>query len=449
MAKDSIYVKSDIINKIMKDLSKVKELIIINELDTENDPHIGNDLINLKLEAKRLKDKMKFQVDQLSLYTHSSEGIPIKDLLTKYLNDNIAFVEARASLGVLRKRRQDFTIQYKIFAPLGAKLKKIDREIGVAEKEYLENLHAYNQAKLKQQNNLLASNIKVVDEPSFPLLANPSKNKLLILAAAVIGFLIVAFVILMLEFFDTTIKNTETVEKQTNLKLAGAFPILEPGVNTKYIKNRLIELILQNIKMYLNHNSVYTSEKPYLVLIFSTQREVGKTLIATELINKLRSWGEKVLYLNYELDGDDDSDTNDLDSSINYTIDNRFVEIKNINELLASKYLREDNYKYDYIFLEIPALIYNSYPLELMNSVDVSLMVTKATNHWRKADITALEIMEEVSREKPMVILNQTELFALEDIINDIPENKNRSIRRRVKKVITYPFRLKVRVRVD
>jgi len=229
-----------------------------------------------------------------------------------------------------------------------------------------------------------------------------------------------------------------------DLKLAGAFPILEPGVDSSYISNRLIEMILQNIKLQITHNSIYTSEKPYLVLIFSTQQGVGKTLIARELIKKLRSWGENVLYLNYSAD-----DGKNLDGTITYEIDNNFVDIKSINELLESKYLREDNSKYDYILLEIPALIYNSYPLELMNSVDVSLMVTKATDHWRKADISALETMQEVSREKPMVILNQTELFALEDIINDIPEKNRRSLRKRVKKIVTYPFRLKVRVRVD
>jgi len=203
-------------------------------------------------------------------------------------------------------------------------------------------------------------------------------------------------------------------------------------------------MILQNMKLHISHNSIYTSEKPYLVSIFSTQKGVGKTVIATELIKKLRSWGENVLYLNYSND-----DVQDLDETITYEIDNGFVDIKNINELLDSKYLRDDNSNYDYIFLELPALIYNSYPLELMSSVDVSLMVTKATDHWRKADITAMETMQEVSREKPMVILNQTELFALEDIVNDIPEKSKRSLRKKVKKILVYPFKLRVKVRVD
>ncbi len=448
-AKDSIYVKSDAINQKMKEISDLQEKIVVNEISSEYDPKIQRELQGLKRKAKRLKDEMKANVDQLYLYTHSSEGIPIKDLLVEYLDNSIAYREAKASMRVLNRRKADFTTVYQIFAPLGAMLKRIEREIEVAEQAYMEFLHSFNVAKMKQQNNQMSANIKIMDEPTFPLRANPSKTKLLILAAAIIGFFMVAFIILMLEFFDTTIKRPETVEKIINLKLAGAYPILEPGFDNSYISNRLIEMILQNIKLHLSHNSIYTTEKPYLVLIFSTQEGVGKTLIAKELIKKLRSWGENVLYLNYSKDSTDAEESSNLDSTITYKIDNRFVEINSINELLSSKYLRQDNYKYDYIFLEIPALIYNSYPLELMSSVDAALMVTKATDHWRKADVSALEMMQEVCREKPMVVLNQTELFALEDIINEIPEQKRKSIRRKVRKIVTYPFRLKVKVRVD
>ncbi len=256
MGKDSIYVKSDAITKKMKEISDLQELIVINEISNEYDPYLGDNLNQLKRKTKRLRDEMKAQVDQLYLYSHSSEGIPIKDLLVEYLDNSITFVEAKASLRVLARRKDDFTRIYQIFAPLGAILKRIEREIEVAEQAYMEFLHSFNVAKMKQQNNQLSTNISIVDEPSFPLQANPSKTKLLILAAAFIGFFLVAFVILMLEFFDTTIKSPETVEKTTNLKLAGAYPILEPGIDSSYISNRLIELILQNIKLHISHNSI-------------------------------------------------------------------------------------------------------------------------------------------------------------------------------------------------
>ncbi len=446
-AKDSIYVKSDAITQKMKHISELTELIIINEISSENNRKIADNIRLLKAEKQKIANEVKAHVDQLYLYTHTNEGIPIKDLLTEYLENTITYVEAKASLRVLNRRKADFTRVYQIFAPLGAILKRIEREIDVAEQAYMEFLHSFNVAKMRQQNNQLATNIKIVDEPIFPIKANSSKTKLLILVAAFIGFFMVAFIILMLEYFDTTVKNPAAIERAVGLKLAGAFPILEPGVDTSYVSNRLIEMILQNIKMQISHNSIYTSEKPYLILIFSTQRQVGKTTIATEMIKKLRSYGENVLFLNYSSDKDDSQE--DMDHTITYDLDSKFVEAKHFNELLASKYLREDNYKYDYIFLELPALIYNSYPLELMNSADVSLLVAKATDHWRKADITALETMKELTREDPLVILNQTEIYALEDIINDIPERKQRSLRRKAKSIIMYPFRMKVRIRVD
>ena len=447
MGKDSIYLKSDAIMQKMKRISEISELVVINEISNEYDPYLGNNLNELKAESKRIKDEVTAHVDQLFMYSRSNEGIPIKDLLVEYMNNNITFVEAQASLRVLSNRKQDFTRIYQIFAPLGAMLKRIEREISVAEQSYLEFLHSFNVAKMEQNNNLLSTNIKIVDEPSFPLQSNPSRTKLLILVAAVFGFFIVAFIILMLEYFDTTVKNPSAVEKSTNLKMAGAYPVLEPGRDSSYISNRLTEMLLQQIKLHITHNSVFTSEKPYLVLVFSTQRQTGKTTIATELIKKLRSYGENVLFLNYSSEETESGD--DLDSTITYKIDNKFVEIKHINELLVSNYLRQDNFKYDYIFLEIPAIIFNSYPLELMNSVDVPLMIAKANDNWRSADIAALKMMEDVSREKPMVVLNQTELHSLEDLINDIPEKKQRSLRRKFKNAITYPFRLRVKVRVD
>jgi uncharacterized protein involved in exopolysaccharide biosynthesis/LysM repeat protein len=450
-AKDSIYLKSDEITKNMKKLSEISEKIAINEISNEYDPYIGDNLDRLKDQQKHIKNKIKLYVDQLYLYTHSNEGIPIKDILVEWLENSITYEEAKASLKVLSRRKLDFLKVYQIFAPLGAMLKRIEREISVAEQSFLELLHSLNLAKMKQQNLEMSTNVKMVDEPFFPIQANPSKAKYLILIGAVIGFVIVAFIILMLEYFDSTIKNPAHAVKLIKLKLAGVYPRIIPNSQTvdyNYIGNRLIEILAQNLKLFINHSSVYSFEKPYLILIFSTKNNTGKTTIANQLIKKLRSFGEKVLYLNYSLEKEQTIDE-DFNYTITYNIDNRFVEIKNIQELLISKYLRKDNYKYDYIFLEIPSIIFNSYPLELINSVDVALLVVKATDLWKNADIAALNTLIEVSREKPLLVLNDVELLALEDIIDEIPIQKRKSLRRKIKKILTYPFQLRIRFRVD
>ncbi|MCF8228177.1 MAG: LysM peptidoglycan-binding domain-containing protein [Bacteroidales bacterium] len=451
MDKDSIYLSTDEINKVRKKLQKVDEMIYINQLDAENDPRIGDDLNKLKRQAEDLRKQMKYLVDKYYMYSHSPEGIPVKELLTDWMENVLAFESSKAALRVLDRRKQDFQTVYQIMAPLGAMLKRIEREINVAEQSYLELLRSLNLAKMKQQNLEMATNIKIVDEPFFPIAAQPSRTKLLILIAAVAGFVLVAFIIIVLEFFDTSIKTPERIQKLTKLKLAGAYPRVTPGPQSKDFRNisdRLLEIIIQNIKLNISKNSIYQSDKPYLVLLFSTKPDTGKTTIATNLIRKLREYGEKVLYLNYERENKDEND-DDLNYAIRYKLDNKFVEIKHISDLIQSQYIREENYKYDYIFLELPAIIYNSFPLDLIETVDLSLLILNAKDHWQKSDNNAMQSFLEVSREKPMVVLNMAEVYALEDLINAVPKQSGFSIRKKVREFVTYPSKVKIRVKVD
>ncbi|MDZ7740878.1 MAG: hypothetical protein U5Q03_03795 [Bacteroidota bacterium] len=229
MDKDSIYISTDEMNKVRQKLQKVDELIYINQLDAENDPRIGDELNKLKRQAENLRGQLKYLVQKYYMYSHSPEGIPVKDLLTDWVQNVLAFEGSKAALRVLDRRKEDFQTVYQIMAPLGAMLKRIEREISVAEQSYLELLRSLNLAKMKQQNLEMATNIKIVDEPFFPIAAQPSRTKLLILIAAVAGFVLVAFIILVLEFFDTSIKSPERVQKLTKMKLAGAYPRFSPA----------------------------------------------------------------------------------------------------------------------------------------------------------------------------------------------------------------------------
>ncbi|MBI9037686.1 MAG: LysM peptidoglycan-binding domain-containing protein [Bacteroidales bacterium] len=439
--RDNIYLKSQEIADKRDQLQKIAERILIAEIDDDENPMLGSKLANLHKQSNALKDELQIYTNQLYLYTHTTQGIPIKTLLNEWLENVISYEEAKASLKVLAKRKNDFLVTYRIFAPLGAMLTRIEREISVAEQSYLELLHSLNLAKMRQQNLEMSSNLKVVDEPYFPITPNSTKTKLLIIVAALFGFILVAALILILEYFDTTIKTPERAEKLTKLRLAGAYPKISPKNDTidfGFIENRLIEIIGQNIKLKINQNLVYSMEKPYLILIFSTKNDVGKTLLTKKIINKFASYGEKVLYLNYSYDNTDNQIDEANDNYLFYKIRNNFSEIKDFNELINTKYLRQRNFEYDYIFVEIPAIIYHTYPLELMKSFDISILCVKANHRWQKADIMALDTMKEVSGDDPIVILNQTELFVLETIINGIPSNKKKNKYKNIKKYFSF-----------
>ena len=442
-ARDSIYLKSDVIRQTEKQLAAVTQKILVNRLAENYDPTVRAKLERLSILQKQLRNKIKLYVDQLYLYGHSTQGIAVSQLLNSWLQNKINYVEARAALVVLAQRKLDFLHTYQKMAPLGAMLTRIEREIKVAEQTYLEMLHSLNLAKMKQQNMEMSTNIKVVDPPFFPIQPSPSKTKYIVFAAGILGFLIVALLIIALEYFDTSLRNPERVTEQTGMPLAGAYPILSSrnqANELSLITNRLVDMMIQNIKLNIQ-KAEKKPEKPYLILVFSTQNKTGKTLIAQKIVNRMRSMGDKILLLNYK--EETSLEDEDFNYSYRYEIKNNFIEISNLQDLLDNRYLRKTNSAYDYIFLELPSIIYNTYPIKLLTEVDLALYVIKSNNHFGKADKTAINNFRETYEGKPLVILNEIELYNLEDLISDLPKTRKKYFDK-LKKTLKYPTKYKI-----
>ena len=447
--RDSIYLKSDMINQKRKQFADVTEKILINELAEDYDQRMATEIGKLRKESDRLRDEIKLYVDQLYLYSHSTQGLPIATLLEEWLKNALTYEEAKASLVVLSRRKMDFVRTYQRFAPLGAMLKRIEREITVAEQSYLELLRSLNLAKMRQQNLQMATNIRIVDPPYFPLQARASKAKYLVIAAFMIGFLLVAFIILVLEYFDASIKSPERVEENVGVKLGGAFPYLGSNVQMQdmvFVTNRLIEMVIQNLKMKLTHHAIYPAQKPYLVLLFSTQEKTGKSFLSAKIANKLRTYGDKVLVLNYS-NGEYEPEEEDYNFAFNYQIKEDFAKVTSLKDLINSNSLRKDNYQYDYILLEIPSIVNHNYPMELMQDVDASILMVKSSSHWNKADKSALELLRSVLREEPIVILNEAEEYAIAEIMSGVKVKKTSPVWKKVKHVLSYPSRLRIQVK--
>ncbi len=448
-ARDSIYLKSDVINQRKKELAEVSEKILINQLAANYDDRVAKEIARLKRKQKQLRDEIKLYADQLYLYGHSTQGVPIKQILDEWLKNTIDYVEAKASLSVLSQRKLDFIRTYQKYAPLGAMLTRIEREIKVAEQTYLELLRSLNVAKMKQQNLEMSTNIKIVDPPYFPIQANPSKAKFMVIAAFLAGFVIIAFIIVALEYFDTSVKNPSRVVEKTKMKLAGAYPALtdkEKAMALASISNRLVDMTIQNIKLGLSKIEKEV-EKPYVILVFSTQNRTGKTLISQKVINRLRTIGDKVLYLNYAGENESLPDE-DYNYSYTYRITDNFIDIENLGQLIGENYLRKVNSAYDYIFIEIPSIIYHSYPLKLLKEVHMALFVIKATQKITKADEAALETFGESLDVKPIVILNQVDIHSLDEIITEIPKKRN-GFMGKIKRILTYPGKYKIQIKKE
>jgi len=441
-ARDSLYLKSDEINQLKKELSEITTKIISNAPTEEYDERTAAAIAKLKQRQAELRNKIRLYVDQLYLYSHSTQGIPIKNMLDEWLKNTIDYVEAKAALVVLARRKMDFVRTYQKYAPLGAMLKRIEREIKVAEQSYLELLRSLNLAKMKQQNLEMATNIKIVDPPYFPISAMPSKAKYLIVAAFLFGLILIIFIILVMEYFDSSMKNPSRVIKETELRLAGAYPLLNTENDSSEVRlfaRRLIDIMIQNLKMGLGNKE----KEPMVVLLISTQNNTGKTLLGKKIVNRLREIGDTVLFMNYRTEDDNEYRDEDYNYSYSYKIEDNFIDIKDFNELIKEKALRKENNKYNFIFIELPSIVFHSFPINLIQKVDFVFYVLEATSKMTKADRLALNTFKEISTVEPQVLLNKVELYALEELLSVVPKNKDNTVAERVKYVISYPLRYK------
>jgi uncharacterized protein involved in exopolysaccharide biosynthesis/LysM repeat protein len=443
-----ISLNTSAILRLRNELSETSMQIANIELDLGNDSATIQQLAGLKTRVENIKQAIKSNIDRLYLITNSVEGLPTKELLDAWLKNVIAYEESRAAFRVLAERKKYFKHVYEVFAPLGAEMKRIERLIGVTESEFLQLLHDLSLAKLRQQDDELRTNIKVVDPPYYPLNPIRSRALLLVLVAAVAGFILIVAILLAMEFFDTTIKTPERAERFIKLKVAGVYPQIAKqiyAVDIGFIIPRLVEILAQNIKLTLVRANLAQNKKPVMILLFSTRDAEGKTSIGRELSRKLKSFGENVLFLNYikELGGGPSYLTGgDLipptDDEIQYSIKENFFEAKDLSSLMVG-YEHIDLENFDYVFVEIPSLINNPYPLEFIRQFDFSLLVTRANRSWTTADNSALNAFIPLFKQHTQIVLNGVEMIYMDAIFGELPRHRSK-FRRTVKQILTLRF---------
>jgi LysM repeat protein len=471
------------------ELSRVNEKIATLETVAAKDNVNLQELARLKQQAESLKEEIHTIVGNLYGYSNSPNGLPVASLLEQWIKNVIIYEETKAGLLVLGERINEFQKQYSIYAPAGANLKRIEREISVSEQEFLEQLHGLNLAKLKVQDAQLSSNLKAVDPPFFPLTPDPTKRKLMVILAAMLGFIFVFGIILAGEYFDSTLKNPRRAEKATGIMPAGMFPkifLKTRKINFPFVTNRLLEMIIHQITISKGDKP---DQNPHTILFFSPISNEGKSVVARNLAFKLKKQGNKVLMLSFSRESLRENELRQLTypglhleksrsgyvkrksrfSVLGWLLgypDNR-VDFESPFLMPASALLEEGEYfEYDinqdyyavndyrdimkhngfdeshspdYVLIEIPPIVYYPYPEGLVKNVHTPLMVCRANRSWTTADREALENISHCTSTKPKFILNGIEFEVIESVMGDLPRKRS-WFRRALKNIVRFRF---------
>ena len=250
----------------------------------------------LQAEADKASQSLRTSVGNYYTRDNSAEGIPAKDLLDELVRNTLAVDEARAKLGVMNRRQQDFDREYQRMAPLGATLGRIEREIDLAEKAYLAALASLNSSKSNAQNVALTNNLKVVDPPNLPTGPKSSKVILLTAGAGIAGLVLVASIVLAMGLLDSSLRSPLVATRRTGLTVAGLTPdTAAPAANLATLEQRGTDQLVQHLLLKANLRA--PGSGPLVVGVASMHAGVGKTTLTHSLATRAHSLGLPVLAL--------------------------------------------------------------------------------------------------------------------------------------------------------
>ena len=435
---DKLKLQSQAIINLRDSLANLNSKVALIETKVSAKDKTSQEKIsNLNEKIAELEMKLKTKVDQLHAYSNTKEGVNKKEILSNWLNKVIKFEGIKGSLEVLLKREKEFLERYETFAPLGARLKRIERGISVSEREYLSILKSLNQARLKEQNIKLQSDVKVVSKPYFPLSPKPSKRKLLIVAAAMVGFILVLFAILAMEYFDTTLRYPDRAQRITGLPVISVLPILygkSKNINYPYIIDRLVTTLMYHLEK-TTYNTA--GEEPKIILFYSNHRKEGKTTIIRYLIHKLNSYGISNYYINHENEDPTDIEEDRMSNEITINLSDLY-HINSKQDLLNSL-IPDIDEKPKYVFVEMSGMIAVEYPLSLPRYTDFSYLIARANRLWSEADKKTQENIIELLDKEPSMVLNGTELESAELFLGELPKKRSH-LARIMKRVVRLQF---------
>lgn len=370
-----------------------------------------NDLRKLKRQAEKVRENIRNTVDETWMNTNMPEGLPVRDVLNQWLGNVLKQEESTARMQVIRQRQAEFVHIYDQYAPWGSTIRRMERQIDVNERAYLENLHSYNQARLHQINMMMSSNLKVIDEPVFPKKPMPNKKMMFVVMAFLAGLFLPLGVFIAMHLLDQSLNSVARAEEKTGLKLASALPFVDKfkigpkaRIDFQAINHKAMQQLIHTLKM-----SNQGVESPVIAFLSNRSGE-GKSWLITRLAAYLEQKGQQV----HQIKASDWA-----------------TQGEKIQQRLQENPA--------WVLVEFPALLEQSEQLPYLNEMHSAVYVAYARKVWSKADERALDRIKDCADKPAHLFLNALDLDHMEDVIGEVPKRRNMP-RRWLKRMVTLQY---------
>ena len=264
-------------------------------------------------------------------------------------------------------------------------------------------LHALNMAKMKQKDiQLTSATLRMISEPTFPIMSDKSKRMLLVIGAFMGSLLLIIGFNLLIELLDRTLRDADRAKRLTGLPVLAAFT---GHINLKYrgftkASNRVVAAYCCNqLNVFLRLGQTA------IINLISFGEQEGKSFIASYLQEYWEDLGFNVKIITYGKDYNSQSMV--------------YAQAQSIFNIYEPPYGQDSP---DILIVEYPPLREYTISTDLLQEAQVNLLVADACRVWATSDSQLLDHFRKLIKEKPLyLLLNRTEREFVEDFTGQLP----------------------------
>lgn len=354
-------------------------------------------------------EELKGSAERYDAAANSADAIPTQTMASDRLTKSLEYEESSAKLELYQKRMNEFAAKTNEYGPLGSQLRQLNRNLAIAEKEYLDLIQNVDQSQTRRQDVAIGGTLEILDAPDFPLEPQPTKRMQLVLIGLGVGIFIAMLLTALRFWLDKRIQSPEQAEALIGMPVVALFPtVKKPTVFTKasLASRSMFEQLFNAINIEVTQNA--TRPYPPVITLFSIRSRQGKSWVAKGLIQLYENADQQVAYCYPKETGNEQREYTKGVTYFPYTVRPDFMNVTGI-EYLIDYNQGLDTTQYDRIILELPALINNQIPVYLLKNSALSLLVVDANSPWARAEKQLLSMYERVTNQPILTVLNRVQ----------------------------------------
>lgn len=371
--------------------------------DSTSSTYTQQQLNIYKQQLEQAEKELKEFSQNYSNRKYTREGYPTSNFVTQWLEELLKLEKSKAEIQVMETHKQELNKQYSHFSPIGSTIKRQERNIDFIERNYLSILASLNAARLRLKGlEMNSASLKLINPPVFPLNAEPSKRKTLVMGAYAGSLIFLLGFFLLVDLLDRTLRDRIRTEHITGAKVLGALPgrgKLRQRRYTKAYREKATQYMANALQDYFK-----PGDPCPVVNVISTEAGTGKSFLIDLLNDYWNNQGVTIQSIRYGRDFDPASP--------------EFLFAESIRELTG----QDIEPKRTIFLIEHAPVETYSIPKILLQEASINLTVVRADRSWKDSDKQLFARLQEQSGTTPVLIcLNRSEKRVVESFTGMLP----------------------------